>query len=67
MQSFLDPVILTKAINEFSNTLASLSGPNIRLRAKKLFEDAQKSNLFKNADSSEDIIRNLLDLVQTPH
>ena len=67
LQSFLDPDILTKAIKEFTSTLASLSVPNIRLRAKKLFEDALKSDSFKNADSSEEIIRSLLDLVQLPH
>ena len=67
LRSFLDPDILTKAIKEFTSTLASLSVPNIRLRAKKLFEDALKSDSFKNADSSEEIIRSLLDLVQLPH
>ena len=67
MQMLLDPGILTKVITEFSNTLASLSVPNIWFRAKKLFEDALRSNLFKKADSSEDIIHNLLDLVNLPH
>ena len=67
MQMLLDPDILTKVITEFSNTLASLSVPNIWFRAKKLFEDALRSNLFKKADSSEDIIHNLLDLVNLPH
>ena len=67
MRTLLDPGILTKAITEFSHTLASLSVPNIRLRTKKLFEDALRSNLFEKADLSEDIIRNLLDLVNLPH
>ena len=67
MRTLWDPDIFTKAITEFSNTLASLSVPNIQLRAKKLFEDTLRSDLFEKADLSEDIIHNLLDLVNLPH
>ena len=47
MQMLLDPPVLTKAITEFGNTLSSLSIPTYKLRMKKLFLEALKSNWIR--------------------
>ena len=67
MRMLLDPYVLRKAITDFGNTLSSLSIPTYKLKMKKLFLEAFESDLIKNAESSEDIIRELLYLLYLPY
>jgi len=67
MRMLLDPDVLRKTITEFGNTLSSLSIPTYKLRVKKLFVEALKSDSIKKAESSEEIIRELLKLLHLPY